>query len=523
MLKKMVWGMAVIWLIIVSLPAQAQVADANWTVKLYEPTSGRLDTIDSSGQVTDSFTLPLAAGFDHYPGRVAVGHGGSLFAYVPYNSTTYQGILIVSQRERLLASFNLPLTIATSLEFIADDSVFSDDNSRVALGYSLDGGGWGVIVLNLLNGAVDYSIRSDLPTVGALGIPNTPGLTPVIRQFSLQTVTFNLVLNGSESSSSLKAYDWKLDSNDLTLNPVYTSLDSDRLNNTDEVIMTAEDDRLQNQKTSFPGFQANTIQVYQALTGARFPFFNLPNATLQTPRFIQDGERILVSTATADGLYAWTVVERNGAVFGTLPTTITLNEAKGVADGFVYTTDTFAPGARTLVYVNTRSGLNAGIPVWTSGANEQPIIVWAGNTTVSAQSVGGSKTYTEWTQLAEPVYAPGSTPIIAPAPNQPLLVSPQDIVTPEATRNYNAVLITGGIAVVHTTDGDQLNVRTGAGTNYQITAKLGDGARVTLIEGPKTADGFQWWHIRTESGIAGWVVDSITDKDGKRLETLLPA
>ncbi len=522
MLKK-VMMLAVTWLLITtSLTAQAQAIDANWSVKLYEPGSGRIDTINGSGQVTDTFTLPLAAGFDHYPGRVAVGHGGSLFAYVPYNSSTYQGVLIVSQRERLLASFNLPLTIATSLEFIADESVFSDDNSRVALGYSLDGGGWGVIVLNLLNGSVDYNIRSDMPTVGVLGIPNTAGLTPVIRQFSLQTVTFNLILNGSEAGSALKAYDWKIDSNDLTLNPVYTSLDSDRFNDTNEVIMVAEDDRLQNQKASFPVFQANTIQVYQALTGARFPFFNRPDATLQTPRFIQNGERILVDTATADGRYAWTVVERNGTIVGTLPTAITLSEAKGVANGFVYTTDTFAPGARTLVYVNTRSGLNAGVPIWTSGANEQPIIVWQGNTIVSAQSVGGTA-YTEWTQLAEPVYAPGSTPVIAPAPDQPLLVSPQDIVTPETTRTFNTVLIAGGLAVVHTTNGDQLNVRAGAGTNYQILAKLGDGARVTLIEGPRTADGFEWWHIRTESGIAGWVVDSVNDEDGKRLATLLPA
>lgn len=520
MLKKVVWALAAVWLLMAVLPTQAQVIGANWTVKLYEPISGRLDTIDSSGQVTDSFTLPLIVGFDHYPGRVAVAHGGSLLAYVAYNSSTYQGVLITSQRDRLLASFNLPLTTATSMEFIADDSVFSDDNSRVALGYSLDGGGWGLMVLNLLNSAVDYSIRSDTPTVAALGIANTPGLTPVVRQFSLQTVTFNLVLNGSEAGSALKAYDWKVDSNDLTLNPVYTSLDSDRFINTNEVIMTAEDDRLENRRNSFPMFQANSVQVYEALTGARFPFFNLPDATLQTPRFIQNGERILVDSATADGRYAWTVVERNGTVVGTLPTAITLNEVKGVADGFVYTTDTFSTGARTLVYVDTRTGMNAGVPIWTGGAGEQPLIVWAGNTAISPQAA--STAYTAWSQLAEPVYAPGSTPIIAPAPDQPLLVRPQDIATPEATRGFNTVLIPGGLAVVHTTDGDQLNVRTGAGTNYKIIAKLGDGARVTLIEGPRAADGFEWWHVRTDSGITGWVVDSVSDGT-KELQTLLPA
>jgi hypothetical protein len=284
--------------------------------------------------------------------------------------------------------------------------------------------------------------------------------------------------------------------------------------------MTAADDRLDNQKASFPVGQANSVQVYEMLTGARFPFFNLPDATLQSPRFIQNGERILVDSATADGRYAWQVVDRSGIVVGTLPTAITLTEVKGVADGFVYTTDTFSPGARTLVYVDTRAGLNAGVPIWAGAAGEQPLIVWAGNTTISPQAA--STAYTAWAQLAAPVYAPGSTPIIAPAPDQPLLVRPQDVATPETTRGFNSVLTPGGLAVVHTTDGDQLNVRAGAGVNYQILAKLGDGARVTIMEGPRTADGFTWWRIRTDSGIAGWVVDKVNN-DGKPLETLLPA
>ncbi|MBA3872647.1 MAG: hypothetical protein H0X30_26220, partial [Anaerolineae bacterium] len=138
MIKKMVWLLAAMWLLLATVTAQAQTGGANWTVKLYEPTSGRLDTIDSSGQVIDTFTLPLVAGFDHYPGKVAVARNGTLLAYVAYNSTTYQGVLIVSQRDRLLASFSLPLTTATSVEFVADDSLFSDDYGHVALGYSLD-------------------------------------------------------------------------------------------------------------------------------------------------------------------------------------------------------------------------------------------------------------------------------------------------------------------------------------------------------------------------------------------------
>lgn len=519
MLRRLIGVWAALLMIGGWLPAHAQTAGTNWQAQLYEPNTGTMYTIDSSGQVADSFTLPLLAGFDHYPATVAVAHGGSPLAYVAYNSTTFQGVLIVSQRDRLLASFNLPLTLSTSFEYIADESAFNDDNTRVALGYSLEGGGWGIIALNLLTGNVDYSVRSDEPTAAAMSIANTPGLTPVIRRFSLQTVSFNLVISGTEAGSTLKAYDWNVATNTLSLNSIFSSLDSDRFANTDEMVMTAADTRLENQQASFPFFQANSLQVYEALTGARFPFFNRADATLQSPRFIQNGERILVDTATADGRFAWTVVERSGALVGTLPTAITITEVHGVADGFIYTTDAFAPGARTLVYVDTRSGLNAGVPIWTSGAGELPLIVWAGSTSISVQAAATD--YVAWSQLADPVYAPGSTPLIAPAPDQPLLVSPSDIVTPVATRNFNAVLVAGGLAVIHTTDGDQLNVRSGAGTNYLIVGKLGDGARVTIMDGPVAADGFTWWQIRTNSGIAGWVVESVSNGT-ERLQTLLP-
>ncbi len=512
--------LALVVLLLGWFSSHAQGIDTSWEAHLYNPVSGSVEVINSSGQVSDTFTLPMLPAFDHYPAHVASGHGGSPLAYVAYNSITYQGAVIISQRDRIVTSAALPLTIATSTEFVADESAFNDDNTRFALGYSLDGGGWAVIVVNLITGGIDYTIRSDMPQVSTSGIPNTAGLTPVIRQFSLQTVSFNLILSGTEANSALKAYDWKIDSNDLIPNPVYTSLDSDRLNITDEVIMTAADNRIENQQAAFPFSQANSLQVYEILTGARFPFFNLPNATLQTPRFIQNGERILVDTATADGRYAWMVVERNGAVVGTLPTAVTLNEIKGVADGFVYTTDSFAPGARTLVYVDTRAALNAGVPIWTGNAGEQPLLIWAGSTSISAQLAAIS--YVAWAQLAAPIYAPGSIPVIAPAPDQPLLVNPVAVGTPETTRSSITTLGEGVAALVHTTNGNQLNVRAGAGTNYQIVAKLGDGARVTILEGPNTADGFTWWRVRTNSGIAGWVVDSVDD-DGKRLQTLLPA
>ncbi|MBN8617814.1 MAG: SH3 domain-containing protein [Anaerolineae bacterium] len=191
-------------------------------------------------------------------------------------------------------------------------------------------------------------------------------------------------------------------------------------------------------------------------------------------------------------------------------------DAKGLADGFIYLTDSFAPGSRTLVYVNTRDGLDAGIPLWVGSAGTSGVLAWVGDNSFNAQS-----DYEGWTQLAPPVYAVGGAQTIAPAPNQPLLVSPAQAASDSATPVFQRVLAVGSLAVINTTGGDQLNVRSGPGTNYQIVAKLGSGAQVTLMEGPTGGDGFTWWKIRTGSGISGWVVESVDD-NGIRLQTLVP-
>jgi Bacterial SH3 domain len=514
MIKRILATTIIIMCLIGTLPVQAQ--GAGWIAWLYEAATGTITAVNESGLTTTTFTLPLLAGFDRYPSQVAVGHGGSPIAYVVFNSTTFQGALLVSEQERLIASYALPLTFADSTEFVADESLFNEDNTLLALGYSLDGIGWGIITVDLVTGAVDYSIRHDTPTVAALGLPAEPGLTPVIRQFNGRKVTFNLVKAGTEAAVGVKGFDWDIDSNDLILNPVYASLDSDRLDATGEVVMSLPDNRLSNQSADFSLFQANSLQVYDPRTGGRYPFFNTPAASLQSAHFIQNGELILAETADSNGRFSWTVIQRDGTSVGTLSDSVNIIEARGVQDGFIYLSDTFLSGARTLIYVHTRDGLDAGIPVWTGLAGAEPVMVWAGSPIMAAQVA-----YTAWAQLAEPVYAPGSTPLVAPAPGQPLLVRPDQVSVAGATPVFNAVLVVGGLAVITTTEGDQLNVRLGAGVNFEIVAKVENGSQVTVLEGPRTGDGFTWWKVRTANGIVGWVVESVDD-GGTRLQTLVP-
>jgi hypothetical protein len=71
-------------------------------------------------------------------------------------------------------------------------------------------------------------------------------------------------------------------------------------------------------------------------------------------------------------------------------------------------------------------------------------------------------------------------------------------------------LYAGETAEVFTTEGDNLNVRSGAGTGFEIIARLPSGSRVTLLEGPyKEGGGYAWWLIRTSDGVEGYAVERV--------------
>jgi uncharacterized protein YgiM (DUF1202 family) len=60
---------------------------------------------------------------------------------------------------------------------------------------------------------------------------------------------------------------------------------------------------------------------------------------------------------------------------------------------------------------------------------------------------------------------------------------------------------------VYTTAGDNLNLRSGPGLNFDIIARLEKDSEATLLEGPRKADGYAWWRIQTADGQEGWAVE----------------
>lgn len=88
-------------------------------------------------------------------------------------------------------------------------------------------------------------------------------------------------------------------------------------------------------------------------------------------------------------------------------------------------------------------------------------------------------------------------------------------------QNAVAPLTSGTQATIHTTEGDQLNMRNAPSINGSIISQLPNGSQVTVQDGPTIADGYTWWRVLTANRNEGWVIESCDDHN-MRLPTLLP-
>jgi hypothetical protein len=69
-------------------------------------------------------------------------------------------------------------------------------------------------------------------------------------------------------------------------------------------------------------------------------------------------------------------------------------------------------------------------------------------------------------------------------------------------------LTIGGQADVISTGGT-LRLRSGPGLTFGIMSDMAAGTRVTILEGPRSADSLNWWRMRLTDGTEGWAADNI--------------
>jgi uncharacterized protein YraI len=57
-----------------------------------------------------------------------------------------------------------------------------------------------------------------------------------------------------------------------------------------------------------------------------------------------------------------------------------------------------------------------------------------------------------------------------------------------------------------TDNGDTLNLRSGAGTDFDILLRLEPLAIFFVLEGPECADGYTWFRVRYND-VEGWIAE----------------
>lgn len=73
------------------------------------------------------------------------------------------------------------------------------------------------------------------------------------------------------------------------------------------------------------------------------------------------------------------------------------------------------------------------------------------------------------------------------------------------------MLRVGMSVIVQVSSGSSLNMRSGPDTRFGVLERVYSGAVVTLLEGPVTADGYEWWKI-DRRGNQGWVVAAVENE-----------
>jgi len=109
------------------------------------------------------------------------------------------------------------------------------------------------------------------------------------------------------------------------------------------------------------------------------------------------------------------------------------------------------------------------------------------------------------------------------------LMAPTDTPLPEPTPTFTATAVPGTTlakgqpARIAAPDG--LNLRDNPSTNGQLITRLGGGVKVTVIDGPVSADDFTWWKIDDGQGNIGWAVqgDQETEWISPKLGEAQPA
>ncbi len=484
-------------------PAPVQ-AGGSWSAWIYSYDTGRMVHVFPDGAAPMEMAFPLPPGTSQPPSSLVISRDGALLAACLTDDTGSSSVRVYDIYNHVWVAAYLPAgpIIGCGLSYYS----FSEDGTQLAFGIMNHYPGqpdsrpdWELVVMQMNTSAILYRIDASSAQVAALG-QDLGGMMPFVSTFQMATgtfpglITFKPVRWGTEGSCEYSSLIWNLTQATVSMGGPYGKGSLSVLLPNSELTWTDTDATLPQGQLMGPGCAYNVI-MYANKTGAQYPIFT--NGTvLYGSVFVDDGRRIAFNSLQGDSMQ-WLAIDRSGLVTA-LPTSIQSYEVWGTLDGYVYLDSSSAPAVR---YDRFSGQAVQSFVAWTGTPGDYWRIIW-----VNPLSGGlGLPAFPQVSILGAPPVMPTSTPFpTLPAPPAPV-----------------GVLAVGARAVVSTTAGDYLRVRTGAGVAFAVAFQLPGGTPVTLLEGPISADGYTWWRVQSDDGRSGWSVEGVTDATGY-LQTLVP-
>ena len=479
--------------IVMTLLSVSAQSDSNaflYRAAAYLPDSGTLLLMDDSS-VFNEIVLPLPDGFDRNASTVSMLNGKVAYIARKQGATDKALVLgdLTAEGDDVFMSAITPLRIdaAYTSFFLRAPGTFGlrDGKTHLAVGYGLDPLGWELLILDDRLQEVAKITQEDLPDQ-----PKDYGFTPYPIHFRPDgSIAFALVDAQAEGAQTPPVFVWNTFTNVISQTTTY-AIETDVYTQTGELI----------------SINNGGLQWFNSYTGEIARFYVAPSEgeTMGKARFASDGQLVAFTKGTR-----LVLVGRDGVELGALPGTETASDWYGLRDGLVMALN--GPDGMTLYRVPLADGLpadvNSYIPLTTLPVGTT--VQW-----VDSDMREGVRLveHVKWALVDgvafDPLVVSGVSPLVEA--QQSAQIVDEESVSAEG-------LFVGGWALTFADEGDQLNVRAGAGTSFDTLTRVNTDVRVQLIEGPVEADGYIWWRVKFPTGSDGWLVQEVDD-----IQTLIP-
>lgn len=497
--------------------------DATWIAWLYNAEQGRATQVSATGEVIADVELAVPSEFIDgsatFASGLAVSGDGTRFAY-RITGTDFTGapltnvVLFDVATSEITTQYQPPISPnADIFDLFAAPRIFSENGGTIAYSFATGDDeatqAWYIVILDAFGGTQLYDLTSRDEAIITQGFESTtaPFLLPAIQDYEGANLHFSLVpYLGGGFLQNYDSFRWNVISGRVNFTQRYPTTSGDLLPTTQENITPIYDERVAVDENSLP--YQNALHVYRPELGGRVPFYASTTVDLISTAFVQNGEYIAAyGQSLSDFSPLWLLINRAGTAERLPDINALNNRLVGTPDGFIYTLDAASP---VVVRADTTGETVEQVALWTSNDGTGYVPVWVSPPTPSDFS-------TDWAQLAPPLFAAQTVIVQEDTSNvgQGGGIEASSV-TPFAP-NPRGSLLVNGVAITNTTGGDRLNMRDDPSLSSNIIARIEDGSRVVLLDGPIAADGFVWWQVRLSTGLVGWMVQSA---DG--VDTLIP-